>query len=580
MGTAYGVANCGLHLKADDASAFTFSSGSLVSQWNDASGDARHATQGTVTNQPTRSGTLNGMSTVVFDGVDNFLSFTALAVPDAGFTLIAVIKANGSGDDTVVGGGSGHYQLRIDSSGRPNLLRADTADTGNATTGIRDGSYHIISLVSSTALRSFYLDRVADGTNGSASSTYTDTEFIGSKEGSTEFGEIEIAELLLFNAGLSGTDRGTVEDALYAKWFVAPAGPEVDDYGYYTTQLWTGRALTEPGDLPWIGQNLGSTTTTVTAQIADLDLSGVAVTPTVGAISFAAQVADLDLSGVQAPITANVTIVAQIATLALSGVAVTPTVGAVTITAQAADLDLQGVAGTFTLGAVSLAAQAADLVLSGVAITPTAPAGGITVTAQVADLDLAGVAGTITAGNVTIVAQVATVALSGAAGTVTTTTTVGAQVGALALTGAAGSITTGNVVVAAQVGIVVLVGVPGAVNGTASVSAQVATVALSGVPGTFTLGSVAVTAQPATLALSAAPGTMTVGAVAVAAQVALLQLLAVAGTIIAAGNGPVITGPLRTLLVAIDRTTTRSAADPARTTTLVAVDRTTSSETR
>jgi hypothetical protein len=223
MGTAYGVANCGLWLAGDTTGDFTFSSGSVVSQWNDKSGDARHATQATVTNQPTRSGTLNGMSTVVFDGVDNFMSWTALTVPDAGFTLVAVIRANGSGDDTVVGGGSGHYQYRINGAGQPNLLRADTAEDGNASTSIRDGSYHIVSLVSSTTLRSFYLDRAADGTSSTTTASYTDAEHIGSKEGSSEFGQIDVAELLLFNSGLSGTDRGTVEDALYAKWFAVAA---------------------------------------------------------------------------------------------------------------------------------------------------------------------------------------------------------------------------------------------------------------------------------------------------------------------------------------------------------------------
>lgn len=55
-----------LWLDSSDASTFTFSSGSLVSQWNDKSGFGRHFTQATVANQPSRTGTKNGLPTVSF----------------------------------------------------------------------------------------------------------------------------------------------------------------------------------------------------------------------------------------------------------------------------------------------------------------------------------------------------------------------------------------------------------------------------------------------------------------------------------------------------------------------------------
>ena len=45
-----------------DANTFTYSSGSVVSQWSDKSGNTRHATQGTVSQQPTRTG-LRGNNT-------------------------------------------------------------------------------------------------------------------------------------------------------------------------------------------------------------------------------------------------------------------------------------------------------------------------------------------------------------------------------------------------------------------------------------------------------------------------------------------------------------------------------------
>jgi len=59
-----------LWLDASDASTFTFSSGVVVSQWNDKSTGGLHATQGTVGNQPDRDGTVNGLSTVTFSTGD------------------------------------------------------------------------------------------------------------------------------------------------------------------------------------------------------------------------------------------------------------------------------------------------------------------------------------------------------------------------------------------------------------------------------------------------------------------------------------------------------------------------------
>jgi hypothetical protein len=56
---------------ASDASTFTYSSSTLVSQWNDKSGNGKHAVQATVANQPNRNVTQNGLSCVAFSGTGN-----------------------------------------------------------------------------------------------------------------------------------------------------------------------------------------------------------------------------------------------------------------------------------------------------------------------------------------------------------------------------------------------------------------------------------------------------------------------------------------------------------------------------
>lgn len=97
-GTAWTPANLGsalsLWLDASDSSTITLN-GSTVSQWNDKSGNARHVSQATATNQPTYSATgLNGKGSLSFDGSDDILS-TPTAFPSLdNFSVFVVASGN------------------------------------------------------------------------------------------------------------------------------------------------------------------------------------------------------------------------------------------------------------------------------------------------------------------------------------------------------------------------------------------------------------------------------------------------------------------------------------------------------
>jgi hypothetical protein len=89
-----------LWLDSDNAASFTYSSGSVVSQWTDRSPNALTFTTTATINQPTRNGVQNGKSTVVFDGSRNYLKSTAPASTwkylhdGSGATVFFVIKSN------------------------------------------------------------------------------------------------------------------------------------------------------------------------------------------------------------------------------------------------------------------------------------------------------------------------------------------------------------------------------------------------------------------------------------------------------------------------------------------------------
>lgn len=68
-----------LWLDSSDAATFTYSSGSVISRWVDKSPSAYFFEPSSTTYAPSRTGTQNGKSTVLFDGVNDFLISTASA---------------------------------------------------------------------------------------------------------------------------------------------------------------------------------------------------------------------------------------------------------------------------------------------------------------------------------------------------------------------------------------------------------------------------------------------------------------------------------------------------------------------
>ena len=68
-----------LWLDSSDAATFTYSSGSVISRWTDKSSNAYFFEPSSTTYAPTRTGTQNSKSTIVFDGVNDFLISTAAA---------------------------------------------------------------------------------------------------------------------------------------------------------------------------------------------------------------------------------------------------------------------------------------------------------------------------------------------------------------------------------------------------------------------------------------------------------------------------------------------------------------------
>lgn len=238
------VAGYSLWLDAADASVFTFSSGSVVSQWNDKSANNYTFTQGTVAAQPNRSSTLNGKNIVTFDGTnDSMTSTNAAGLNPTTWTIFMVTKGTGSGVQTIMskrGGGSssddaygaGYYNSKYYARAR-NLSAPSNASLLDASGGLfllqsngANGSVGSANLTTTKVVNNTNAEltfsglNLASATAGSQAVTGAGQIVVGAlNAGSlTEFLNGYIAEILVYSSALSASNITDNQDYLKAKW--------------------------------------------------------------------------------------------------------------------------------------------------------------------------------------------------------------------------------------------------------------------------------------------------------------------------------------------------------------------------
>jgi hypothetical protein len=265
---APGGVGSGLQLWLDASDASTLydatTGGSLVAadggvaRWEDKSGNARHATQSTQANRPVRkTSQQNGLDTILFDGSNDSLSISGSNsslkfLHSTQNTVFIVVRCGTSANpnyrgaifdstDDLSTSGPGvtlHYDDRASQS-RNDLLNFDLWNAIAApdpyvgleasNNRLTANTYLALSLeidpTTGTAA-----NRIRHRVNGSAAvggNTFTGTLSTANSKGSFTMGAAgngtspfsgNLAELIIYNAALSGTDRERVEDYLIDKW--------------------------------------------------------------------------------------------------------------------------------------------------------------------------------------------------------------------------------------------------------------------------------------------------------------------------------------------------------------------------
>lgn len=206
--------------------------GTAVTQWDDQSGNARHATQATGSAQPTcqtAAGDLvNGRPVIRFDGSNDVMSTGAVASPNfrAPLTVFVVSKVS------AVSGG--RYVLSKRTSTTTGFgVGLNGSVNGRATSwGVKDydstaaiwntNNFVVATFVydDTTQDVSFYTDSAFDSTAAGALNATADEGAIhvGAGDGSSFFWNGDVAQIVAYDSVLSDVNRRAVEKLLRMKW--------------------------------------------------------------------------------------------------------------------------------------------------------------------------------------------------------------------------------------------------------------------------------------------------------------------------------------------------------------------------
>lgn len=220
------IANISLWFDAADTNTITSNVGA-VSQWNDKSGNASNATQGTGSAQPgTGVVTQNGKNVLTFDGGDTLiLPAATYTIPNANNTLFVVSSTSLPGtQERVIGmaetaSGRWHFQYPSAAASVSYLSSTSSGVDITISSGVTKSNYNIFTCFKSGTTQSISYNGATAVTNASgANESGIDSATIGSELGTVLFLTGAIAEIIVYSRALSTAEINQVNRYLSNKW--------------------------------------------------------------------------------------------------------------------------------------------------------------------------------------------------------------------------------------------------------------------------------------------------------------------------------------------------------------------------
>lgn len=223
-----------LWLDASDSSTIT-ESGGLVSQWDDKSGNGRHVSQASATQQPAYvAGALSNKAVLTFDGVNDTLQRASAGLNGLSSVSIFVVMRY------ITGGGSEDIAVGVGSASNTGAIRAFYRKPSGATQGwvgwARDvtdsayscdvgGGYHIFAGWNTSLVAGNNVVIARDGlssvytNSGGNLVTTVDGLGIGELVGSTtRYTNASIAEVVILPVAVTTAQQQLIEGYLAWKW--------------------------------------------------------------------------------------------------------------------------------------------------------------------------------------------------------------------------------------------------------------------------------------------------------------------------------------------------------------------------
>jgi hypothetical protein len=201
---------------ASDAATFTFSSGAIVSQWADKKG-TRHLTNPTTAEQPNRSGTMNGLPVVTFDGGDDRLMVQSWAATVAQpLTVYVVAKYTKTGSHQALINVAFQFETKR-SSNENHEFYAGSTYAGYL---VASNVGLVLGAVYGAAVNQQRINGTQVGTTNTGTNGLAAWHMGRATHGGDAFGGA-VAEVVICNAALSGADITALESYLKTKWGIA-----------------------------------------------------------------------------------------------------------------------------------------------------------------------------------------------------------------------------------------------------------------------------------------------------------------------------------------------------------------------
>jgi hypothetical protein len=204
---------------ASDTATIT-AAGTVISQWNDKSGNGIHATTISATNRPLTGGrTIGGLNAVEFQGgINDGLQFANINM--IGNEMWAVFVQDAAADVTIIGAG-GNSQLTVLSSGKMRSWQNGSGYSptdGQSNETVTQGQATVGGwLQHTTSQRKFSLDGTLSDNKGTWGGSGTHN---GSRIGTQQYAQADglIGEIVITSGELSLDDRARMEGYLAWKW--------------------------------------------------------------------------------------------------------------------------------------------------------------------------------------------------------------------------------------------------------------------------------------------------------------------------------------------------------------------------